>query len=424
MASQVRTSGRAVLGLTALVLGLVACSTPGGTPAVSTPPASTPATSPPAVSTPPASTPTSASPSSPPATPSAAASNTAPTPSCAALVGRLSLAERVGQLLMVAVTSTDVTAEQRAAVRDTAAGSVILLGNTSVGVAGVREVVDGLRRSAVRPERVEVLLAADQEGGLVQRLRGEGFATIPSAVRQAELSDAVLTRDAERWGRELEAAGIDADLAPVADVVPVDMVGVNQPVGRLRRGYGSSPSLVADKVTAFTTGMDDAGIATAVKHFPGLGRVRGNTDTTRGVVDRTTTRHDDALAGFRAAVAAGVDMVMASSATYARIDADRPAVFSRVVLDDMIRGDLGFEGVVISDDLAAVALSEVAPGPRVVRFVQAGGDLAIVGDPAQARTMAAALVERAQRDPAFAQRVDRAAARVLAMKQRRGLADC
>jgi beta-N-acetylhexosaminidase len=330
----------------------------------------------------------------------------------------------VGQLLMVAVTSTGLTAEQAAAVQATGAGSVLLLGNSTAGSDSVQRVVAAVREAAQPPRGVEVLLAADQEGGLVQRLRGPGFSDIPSAVAQSALPDAELADRARTWGDELGEAGIDANLAPVADVVPQNLVQVNQPIGRLRRGYGPSPRGVAAKVRAFTTGMDRAGIATAVKHFPGLGRVRGNTDTTSDVVDGTTTRDDEALRGFRSAVDAGVDMVMVSSATYSRIDARRQAVFSRVVLEQMLRGDLGFEGVVISDDLAAVALRDVPAGQRAERFVTAGGDLAIVGDPAEARSMADALLDRAERDRTFAARVDASAARVLALKQRRGLVDC
>jgi beta-N-acetylhexosaminidase len=89
-----------------------------------------------------------------------------------------------------------------------------------------------------------------------------------------------------------------------------------------------------------------------------------------------------------------------------------------------LRGDLRFEGVVISDDLAAVALRDVAAGQRAVRFVAAGGDLAIVGNPGEARAMAAALRDRAEQDADFADLVDASAARVLRMKQRRGLAHC
>jgi beta-N-acetylhexosaminidase len=268
------------------------------------------------------------------------------------------------------------------------------------------------------------MLAADQEGGLVQRLRGPGFARIPSAVAQAKQSDARLRHNASYWGRQLKAAGVDANLAPVADVVPASMVWMNQPIGQLRRGYGRSPQTVAAKVTAFTEGMNQAGVATAVKHFPGLGRVRGNTDFMTRVVDRTTIRHDAALVGFQAAINAKVDMVMVSSAFYSKIDEEHRAAFSTVIMGEMLREDLGYSGVVISDDLAAVAMSTLPPDERALRFLAAGGDLLIIGDPSLATTMAEAIKEEASDDPDFAKRVTQSAIRVVAMKERRGLARC
>jgi beta-N-acetylhexosaminidase len=170
--------------------------------------------------------------------------------------------------------------------------------------------------------------------------------------------------------------------------------------------------------------MDRAGIATAVKHFPGLGRVRGNTDYMTRVVDSTTTRHDDALAGFQAAVASGVDMVMVSSAFYNKIDDEHRAAFSTMIIGEMLRDDLGFTGVVISDDMAAVAMRTLPPDERSLRFIRAGGDLLIIGDASIATTMADAIKDEAADDPDFAKRVDESAARVVAMKERRGLARC
>ena len=344
--------------------------------------------------------------------------------SCAQLVAQLSLSEQVGQLVMVAVGSTGMNRAEKQALRRSHAGSVLLLGNSRAGTAATAAVVSEVRAAADRPARVEVLLAADQEGGRVQRLAGTGFTDIPSAVRQAELSDAELARGAQEWGVQLDRAGINANLAPVADVVPPWLGTRNEPVGKLRRGYGSSPTTVAAKVSAFTTGMDDAGIATAVKHFPGLGRVRGNTDFERQVVDTTTTRTDRSLAGFAAAVDAGVDMVMVSSAVYTQIDPERPAVFSPTVVEGMIRDDLDFDGVVISDDLSAAVLRDYSAARRAVAFVGAGGDLMIVGDATSAPSMAEALLERGSRDRAFAKRIEQSAIRVLTLKDRRRLTRC
>jgi beta-N-acetylhexosaminidase len=343
---------------------------------------------------------------------------------CAELVANMSLSERVGQLLMVGVRSTGTSQSDRGILARTRAGSVILLGNTAAGMQPIRGVVRRVRDAAPSPEGVEVMLAADQEGGLVQRLKGAGFSQIPSARRQAGQSDAKLRRNAYDWGRQLSSAGINANLAPVADVVPTNMTWINRPIGQLRRGYGPSPKTVAAKVTAFTYGMDRAGIATAVKHFPGLGRVRGNTDYMTRVVDSTTTRHDDALAGFEAAVAAGVDMVMVSSAFYSKIDDEHRAAFSSMIIGEMLRDDLGFTGVVISDDMAAVAMRTLPPDERGLRFIRAGGDLLIIGDDSIAATMADAIKDEASDDPDFAKLVDDSAARVVAMKERRGLAHC
>jgi beta-N-acetylhexosaminidase len=336
----------------------------------------------------------------------------------------MSLSERVGQLLMVGVSSGGISSSEKTIIEETRAGSIILLGNSTAGTRAIRRVVSNVHAAARSPEGMKVMLAADQEGGLVQRLKGPGFTTIPSAAVQARRSDTALQRNAYDWGRELKAAGIDANLAPVADVVPMPMVWVNRPIGQLRRGYGQSANKVAEKVTAFTEGMDRAGVATAVKHFPGLGRVRGNTDYMSSVIDTRTTRDDAALAGFRAAVDADVDMVMVSSATYRKIDAEHRAAFSTMIMEEMLRKDLRFSGVVISDDLAAAAMRVLPAEERARRFIRAGGDLMIIGDAPLATRMADAIKEEASDDAAFEKRVTESAARVVVMKERRGLAHC
>ncbi|MDN5771775.1 MAG: glycoside hydrolase family 3 [Microlunatus sp.] len=359
--------------------------------------------------------------------PSATAATAVPSPQgsrCADLADSLSLRDRIGQLMMVAVSSDGVSSAAADAIDDSRAGSVLLLGNTSAGRIGVRRVTDRARVAARTPAGIETMVAADQEGGLVQRLQGDGFDPIPSPERQARKSPAELTGEAKRWGKQLRRSGIDANLAPVADVVPKKLRRLNQPVGALRRGYGSNPDSVAEHVAAFVVGMDAAGIATSVKHFPGLGQVRGNTDFAAKVVDPTTTATDPYLKPFAAGVDAGTDMVMVSSAYYSEIDPRRRAAFSATVINQMIRAELGFTGVVISDDLAAVAMRDLKPGDRMLRFLRAGGDLAIVGDPGIATSMAEAVADQARDDGDLAVSIEQATIRVLQLKERRGLADC
>lgn len=342
-----------------------------------------------------------------------------PVAPCRAMVDRLSLQARAGQLVMVGVSGT-LDAGERTAITSTRAGSVILMGGTPGGVKGVAKLTASLRKLG---GDTGMLVAADQEGGLVQRLKGTGFGTVPSAVRQTKLSDEALTKAATGWGKALAKAGVRLDLAPVADVVPADFAKVNRPVARLGRGYGSDPAKVSAKVAAFRAGLKAAGVESAVKHFPGLGAVKGNTDFTANVVDRTTTATSPLLTPFRDAVEARTGAVMISSAIYSRIDRKNVAMFSPKVIG-ILRG-WGYEGVVISDDLgAAAAVKHIPAKERAYRLVAAGGDIALTVSPATASALVKGLVSHAKADPEFAGKLDAAAARVLQLKEDLGLVTC
>jgi beta-N-acetylhexosaminidase len=229
-----------------------------------------------------------------------------------------------------------------------------------------------------------------------------------------------LRTDARRWGTQLHAAGVNLNLAPVADTVPNP--AANPPIGQLRREYGSTPATVTSHALAFAFGLADAGVDATVKHFPGLGRVTGNTDTSSGVTDRQTTRHDAYLAPFGAAVRAGVPFVMVSTAYYSRIDPNHPAAFSPTVVAEMLRGDLGFHGVVISDDLGGAAqVAAFSLGARAVSLIAAGGDVVLTVDASQIPAMTSAVLARAKADAKFRGEVEDAALRVLTAKQARGL---
>lgn len=342
------------------------------------------------------------------------------TVSCVTLAGQLTVAEQAGQLLMMGITNGYDASEASIRARNKV-GAVIFLGKSPEGVTGVRQITD---RIAAADSSIGLLVAADQEGGKIQRLTGPGFGTMPSAAQQAKMTDADLTAAAGSWALALRNAGVHVNLAPVADVVPIDAAATNEPVAKLQRGYGSDSAIVGRKVTAFIAGMRTQGIGTSLKHFPGLGQVQGNTDFTADVVDTATTRRDATLASFRAGIAAGADSVMISTATYTRIDPQNQAVFSATVMD-MLRSDLAFTGVIISDDLGgAVSIATVPAGERATRFVAAGGDLVINADPRTIATMADALIRAASADPAMATRITSAAAHVLAWKSKLGLVQC
>ncbi|WP_291762678.1 glycoside hydrolase family 3 N-terminal domain-containing protein [Cellulomonas sp. 73-145] len=330
------------------------------------------------------------------------------------------LEEKVGQIVMVGVSTSAPQRSSHDVVASAHVGNVFLQGRTSAGRQRVAALVhwftDQVPSGATHG--APMIVATDQEGGLVQTLSGDGFSAIPSALEQGGLPPAELRSAAASWGSELAAAGVTLDLAPVVDVPTEGGAASNAPVGALRRAYGFAAADVEAHADAFTDGLAGAGVAVAPKHFPGLGRVTGNTDSAAGVVDDVTDASSEQVQVFRHEVARGARFVMVGTASYARLDPGTPAAFSPAVVQGLLRGQLGFSGVVITDDLSGAAqVAAWSPGDRAVKAIEAGCDIVLASkDPSVVPAMVSALVERARTDPAFAAQVDQAARRVLAAK--------
>jgi len=302
-------------------------------------------------------------------------------------------------------------------------GNIFIAGRTTAGSQATQKVISSFT-SKVGPgttHATPMLVATDQEGGEVQVLAGSGFSDIPSALDQSAQPRDQLVASARTWGKELADVGVNMNLAPVADLVDIARPASNEPIGRWGREYGHDAATVSSQAGAFAEGMQASKVIPTYKHFPGLGRVKDNTDTSAGVVDSTTTRSADTAVSvvFGAAIAAGAPVIMVSSATYSLIDPSAPAVFSSTIVTDMLRREMGFSGVVITDDVsAAVQVQDVSAGDRAVRAIRAGCDLVLASaDPTVAADMVKALISTARSDPAFAARVDESATRVLNLKK-------
>ncbi|MFF0268111.1 glycoside hydrolase family 3 N-terminal domain-containing protein [Kribbella sp. NPDC004536] len=357
---------------------------------------------------------------SPAVTTSAAA---APAGGASAVFSRMTMAQRVGQLFMVGGSATGPGSATYTAISKYHVGSVMLTGRSTIGRSATLTVTRRLQSRATYAATLSVPLfvATDQEGGSVQVLQGPGFSRMPAALTQGTWSTSTLRTDAALWGRQLRLAGVNQNLAPVLDTVPYAMRSTNKPIGYYRREFGYTTSVVTGHGDAFLSGMLGAGVATSVKHFPGLGRVTANTDVSTGVTDYVTTYSDPYLAPFRAAVKAGTPFVMMSLADYNKIAPRVPAAFSSRIIGGMLRSELGFRGVVMSDSLAAKQVQAWSPGARAINFVNAGGDLVLMTDPAQIPAMVTAVLAKANADSAFRAKVNAAALLVLSTKQRMGL---
>jgi beta-N-acetylhexosaminidase len=339
------------------------------------------------------------------------------------ILDSMSLTERVGQTVMAPINvATTAPSQIRGFVRNGKVGSVLLLGNWNGGTQALATITSTVQGYA--PQNNRLLIATDQEGGLVQHLQGPGFSRMPSAQWQGTQSLTTVQRLSAGWGKELKAAGVNVNLAPVLGTLQTASRSQNAPIGALDRDFGRDAAGNAASAGAFIAGMRDAGVMTSIKHYPGLGAVTGNTDfTTHGIVDTTTVIGGQEEGAFVHALAeAQPDMVMMSLATYSAIDSRNPAAFSSKLITDRLRGELKFDGVVTSDSLSAAAVSGIPPNDLGVKFLEAGGDLVCVGTPGIAQQIIDGLQQKASASAVFRQRVDESALRVLTLKVRAGLA--
>ena len=325
---------------------------------------------------------------------------------------------RVAQLFVAGLRLDDLAAGAQLA--GTGVGGIFLAGRSRAAASDLAATIAGWQSAAPGPD---VWVAADQEGGQVQTLRGPGFDVLPPALQQGALPAPELAGLADRLGASLRSAGVNLDLAPVADVVPAGTEQANPPIGVFDRQYGSTPDGVVAAAGTVVDGLAAHGVTATLKHFPGLGRVQQNTDTSAHVVDGVTTADDGQVAAFgRLAHSTAHPFVMVSSAIYSRIDPSSEAVFSSAVLTGLLRTQLGFPGVIITDDVGtAQAVRAVPAGERAVRFLAAGGTLVLTVDATLVPGMIDAVLARSASDPAFATQVDAALHTALLAKAGAGL---
>lgn len=344
-----------------------------------------------------------------------------------------SLREKVGQLLLVGFRGSrpEECAVIARDIRDHHLGGVVLfdqeMADRSLPKRNVespeqlKELVQFLQSQA----RLPLLVSIDQEGGRVNRLKPTyGF---PPSFSHEELGrgdqPAETFRHSETIARTLAAAGINLNLAPVVDL---DANPDNPIIKGKGRSFSSDPEVVAKHAAEFVRAHRAQGILTCAKHFPGHGSARG--DTHLGLVDVTQTWTDRELVPFQRLIAADLcDVIMSAHVFNARLDPSRPATLSRAVITGLLRGRLGFQGVVTSDDMEMKAISsQYGLEHSVPDAIDAGIDLLCFGnnltyDPNITGKACDILVRAVESGRILASRVDEAYGRVMALKRRAGL---
>ena len=326
-------------------------------------------------------------------------------------VAAMSTATTCGQLLVCGFEGPRPSAPQMRAITRGERGGVILFKRN---IGELAELASALAETAQgAPTDLPLLTSVDQEGGRVARL-GPPVLAIPPAMRVSSLESSWIERSAAVQSAELRALGFTMNFAPVLDVhsQPENLV-----IGD--RSFGTNSEAATLGALAFARGMKRGGILGCGKHFPGHGGTRTDSHFELPVVDACRARLDRVeLAPFRAAIGASIPALMSAHVVYPALAAE-PATLSRAVATDLLRNELRFDGVLVSDDLEMRAVADRwGAGEAAVLAVEAGCDLLLICKLESAQDAAfEALVSRAERDAGFRARCEQSSARVLAMKR-------
>ncbi|RCK81533.1 MAG: Beta-hexosaminidase, GH3 family [Candidatus Ozemobacter sibiricus] len=319
----------------------------------------------------------------------------------------MDLKKQIGQLFVVGYQGLEPTPEFLEFVHEWGIGGIIVF---------VRNIGDPQRLPAVLRTLAEAagqvqFTSIDQEGGLVMRILSGG-SLFPGAMALAATGRPELAEQVgAAMGRELRALGINWNLAPVLDINHAQNPGIGA------RSFGETPEQVARFGVPFIRGLQQGGVLACAKHFPGLGHARADTHLRLPTIpyDRERLQTFE-LVPFRAAIEAGVGAIMTSHVFFPAFETtpNLPATLSRAVLTDLLRHDMGFEGLVITDDLEMGAITETYGVPEAARLAfLAGADLLLIcHDLGRERQAAETLLAEVQANPEARRRLDASLARI------------
>jgi len=325
---------------------------------------------------------------------------------------RLSLAKQVGQLIIATYRGQKPPASLLTAIRLGHVGAVILMGdNTTNGIRATKLATAQMQTAARKGGNAGLLIMTDQEGGTVKRLSGPpDYAAINMA------NPATAYAQGRATGGLLRSAGVNVDLAPVADVIRVH--GFIEQEGR---SFGANPAVVSKAACKFAAGLAGAGVAYTLKHFPGLGDAVSTTDLRAVSVTESAANLYEDDAAYRRCGHGPLALVMISSASYTHITGSVPAVLDPKIYSQVLPGD-GVTALPISDDFESRAINAVSTQGPAKTAINAGLDMVMYADYESVALNAYTTLLADARDGALSRiRVQAAASRVLQLKNHLGL---
>ncbi len=278
------------------------------------------------------------------------------------IIKRMTLEERIGQMFIIQVNGTDMTDQYRDLLLNVQPGGVLFFGFNVGSFEQVRGYIDAIQRTG---RYAPPLIAVDQEGGPVARIPGD---PVPGATQLGQMPDRDVRRFSIDRAKFLREYGFNVNFAPVADVA------YSPSSSMINRAFGSDPDLVSAKMAAVVSGSRRGKVGSAAKHFPGHGRTSVDSHSGLPVVDVSLDEwlETDALP-FKAAISVGVEMIMFGHLLFPQWDSV-PTTFSKKAID-VLRNDLGFRGVILTDDLVMGALQSYSPYELIELSIAAGMDM-------------------------------------------------
>ncbi|PLR96856.1 beta-N-acetylhexosaminidase [Bacillus sp. T33-2] len=345
-------------------------------------------------------------------------------------ISKMTLEEKVGQMLMPDFRTwkgqnvTQMLPEIEQLVKQYHLGGVILFRENVVTTEQTARLVSSYQQAA---EKFGLLMTIDQEGGIITRLQS-GTDMPGNMALGASRSEELTGKVAKAIGEELYSLGINMDLAPVLDVnnnPDNPVIGV--------RSFGEDPELVAQMGNAYIKGLQDSGVAATAKHFPGHGDTSNDSHLQMAVVPHDIERLKRVeLYPFQKAMDAGIDAVMTAHVTFPKVDGTKvisqldgteialPATLSHKVLTGLMREDMGFEGVIITDAMNMKAISDhFGPVDAAIRSVKAGTDIVLM--PVGLKEVAEGLFTAVENGEITEERIDASVKRILTLKLNRGI---
>lgn len=330
----------------------------------------------------------------------------------------MTLREKIGQLFIVGFEGSEPSETLKDLIQTHRVGGVILLGRNILDPLQLLRLTTAIQESSgglkPAPTNLPLFIAVDQEGGRVSRLKAP-FTQFPSPATLGETGlPKLVYAVGAAIGRELQAVGINVNFAPVLDV---NINPQNPVIGD--RAFGSNPDIVGKLGVASFQGLKDQRIISGGKHFPGHGDTALDSHKALPVVDQSRERLEGVeLRPFAEAIKAGIPALMTAHVLYPALDPLYPATLSKAILTDLLRGELAFQGLIISDDLEMEAIaSYYGIGEAAVRFLQAGGDLLLICHRFHRQLEAMDAVKRAVEEGRLSEeRIDTSLARIAKVK--------